>query len=57
MSEQDTEPPSTGTSPDRAEDVATGEPREDTRNDVVDDSPAPDPTSGDTTAEDVPDAD
>jgi hypothetical protein len=34
-----------------------GEPREDDRNEVVDDSPAPDPTDGETGSEDVPEAD
>jgi hypothetical protein len=32
-------------------------PREDDRNDEVDDSPAPDPTDGESDAEDVPSAD
>jgi hypothetical protein len=33
------------------------QPREDDRNDEVDDSPAPDPTEGEHSAEDVPEAD
>jgi hypothetical protein len=57
MAEQDTEAPTTGTSPDRAQEVADGSGRKDTRNDNVDDSPVPDPTSGDTDADDIPDAD
>jgi hypothetical protein len=57
MAEQDNEAPSLGTSPDRAEDVADGPGREDNRNDLVDDSPIPDPTTGDTNTEDIPDAD
>jgi hypothetical protein len=32
-------------------------PRDDDRNDELDDSPAPDPTSGDTDAEDTPTGD
>lgn len=32
-------------------------PREDDRNDEVPDSPVPDPTEGDTNAEDIPGAD
>jgi hypothetical protein len=32
-------------------------PRTDDRNEEIDDSPAPDPTEGDTSAEDVPQAD
>jgi hypothetical protein len=39
------------------EDEKITHPREDDRNEEVDDSPVPDPTSGDTTAADVPDAD
>ena len=57
MAEQDTEAPSLGTSPDRAQEVADGDAREDNRNETVDDSPVPDPTTGDTNTEDVPDAD
>lgn len=57
MSEQDTEAPSAGTSPDRAAEVADGPGQEDDRNDLVDDSPAPDPTTGDADAEDLPTAD
>jgi hypothetical protein len=34
-----------------------GEPPEDDRNDELEDSPAPDPTDGDTDADDVPEAD
>ena len=34
-----------------------GEPPEDNRNEQVDDSPVPDPTTGDTNADDIPDAD
>jgi hypothetical protein len=33
------------------------QPREDDRNDELDDAPAPDPTSGETDAQDVPTAD
>jgi len=36
---------------------AGGAPPEDDRNDEVPDSPVPDPTNGDTNAEDVPEAD
>jgi hypothetical protein len=32
-------------------------PRDDDRNEEIEDSPAPDPTSGDTSAQDVPEAD
>jgi hypothetical protein len=39
------------------ENVAQPPEREDDRDEVVDDSPAPDPTSGEHDAEDVPDAD
>jgi hypothetical protein len=35
----------------------TGHPREDDRNELVDDSPIPDPGEGEQTAEDVPGAD
>jgi hypothetical protein len=35
----------------------TSHPREDDRNDELDDSPAPDPESGDSSAEDDPGAD
>jgi len=34
-----------------------GAPPEDDRNDEVPDSPVPDPTNGDTNAEDIPEAD
>jgi hypothetical protein len=34
-----------------------GHPRDDDRNDEVEGTPIPDPTEGDTNAEDVPDAD
>ena len=44
-------------SPDRAADVAVSEGRTDNRNDEVEGSPVPDPTEGDTNAEDIPDAD
>jgi hypothetical protein len=57
MADQDTEAPATDTAPDRAEQVASGTGREDDRNDTVDDSPVPDPTSGDTDTEDIPEAD
>jgi hypothetical protein len=57
MAEQDTEAPSTETSPDRAEEVAEGTGREDNRNELVEDSPVPDPTSGDTDSDDIPNAD
>jgi hypothetical protein len=57
MAEQDTEAPTTETSPGRAEEVADASPREDDRNDEAGGSPVPDPTEDDTTAEDVPDAD
>lgn len=57
MAEQDTEKTGTGTSPDRTEEVADGPGREDDRNDLVDDSPVPDPTTGDPDAEDIPSAD
>jgi hypothetical protein len=57
MADQDTEAPAKETSPDRAAEVADGPGREDDRNERVDDSPAPDPTSGDTDAEDIPEAD
>ena len=36
---------------------AGGAPPEDDRNDEVPDSPVPDPTNGDTNAEDIPEAD
>jgi hypothetical protein len=39
------------------EDQDTSVPREDDRNDEVDDSPAPDPEEGEQSAEDVPTAD
>jgi hypothetical protein len=39
------------------ENVAESNPREDDRNEDVDDSPAPDPTTGDTDEEDNPGAD
>ena len=39
------------------EEQDTSQPREDDRNDELDDSPAPDPESGDANAEDVPEAD
>jgi hypothetical protein len=39
------------------EDQDTSEPREDDRNDEVEDSPAPDPEEGTQDAEDVPTAD
>ena len=39
------------------ENVAESHPRDDDRNDEVDDAPAPDPTSGEQDAEDVPSAD
>jgi hypothetical protein len=39
------------------ENVAQPTPREDDRNAELDDSPAPDPTSGETDAQDDPDAD
>ena len=44
------------TEPDRAEQVATGDGREDDRNEPAG-SPVPDPTADDTGADDVPDAD
>ena len=34
-----------------------GPPPEDDRNDEVDDSPVPDPTQGETNADDIPEAD
>jgi hypothetical protein len=39
------------------ENVAQPTPREDDRNDELDDSPAPDPTSGETDEQDDPGAD
>jgi hypothetical protein len=39
------------------EDDKTIHPRKDDRNDEVEESPAPDPTDGDSDAEDVPEAD
>jgi hypothetical protein len=39
------------------EDQDTSHPRDDDRNDEVEDSPAPDPEAGDTSAEDDPEAD
>jgi hypothetical protein len=39
------------------EDDKTIHPREDDRNDELDESPVPDPTGGDSDAEDVPEAD
>ncbi len=57
MAEQDTEAPSTETAPDRAEEVADGSARDDDRRELVEDSPVPDPASGDTNTEDTPDAD
>jgi hypothetical protein len=39
------------------ENVAQPHPRDDDRNDAVDDAPAPDPTTGEQDAEDVPSAD
>jgi hypothetical protein len=38
-------------------DDITDHPREDDRNDELEESPIPDPTEGDPEAEDVPDAD
>jgi hypothetical protein len=38
-------------------DDITDHPREDDRNDEVEESPVPDPTEGDADAEDVPEAD
>lgn len=57
MDEQDRQAATTPTSPDRAAEVADTEGREDNRNEEVEGSPIPDPTEGDTNAEDVPDAD
>jgi hypothetical protein len=39
------------------DDDKTIHPRKDDRNDEVEESPAPDPTDGDSDAEDVPEAD
>jgi hypothetical protein len=39
------------------ENVAQPTPREDDRNEEIDDSPAPDPTTGETDAQDDPGAD
>jgi hypothetical protein len=39
------------------ENVAESHPRDDDRNEEIEDSPAPDPTSGDTDADDDPQAD
>jgi hypothetical protein len=39
------------------EDKDTSHPREDDRNEEIDESPIPDPTAKDTTAEDEPQAD
>jgi hypothetical protein len=39
------------------EDDKTIHPREDDRNDEVEESPVPDPTAGESDAEDVPEAD
>lgn len=39
------------------ENVAQPNPREDDRNDELEDSPAPDPTTGETDEQDVPGAD
>jgi hypothetical protein len=39
------------------ENVAQPNPRDDDRNEEIDDAPAPDPTSGGQDAEDVPQAD
>jgi hypothetical protein len=38
-------------------DQDTSHPREDDRNEELDDSPAPDPEEGESSAEDVPEAD
>ena len=57
MDEQDSQGATTPTTPERAADVADTEGREDDRNEEVEGSPIPDPTEGDTNAEDVPDAD
>ncbi|MBD0329918.1 MAG: hypothetical protein ICV64_07435 [Thermoleophilia bacterium] len=57
MADQDTEAPSKETSPDRAAEVADGPGRNDDRNEQVEESPVPDPTTGDTNAEDIPEAD
>jgi hypothetical protein len=39
------------------EDHATSHPRDDDRNEELEDSPAPDPEEGETDADDVPEAD
>ena len=57
MEAEDTEAASTSTSPDRAADVATGEGRPDDRNEEIDESPVPDPTTKETGAGDDPQAD
>lgn len=58
MEDQDTEQAaSLSTPPERAQQVAQSEGREDDRNEEVADSPVPDPTRGDTHAGDIPEAD
>jgi hypothetical protein len=57
MADQDTERVSTETSPDRAAEVAESDTQRDNRNEQADGSPVPDPTAGETNAEDVPQAD
>ena len=57
MEAEDTEAASTSTSPDRAEEVAVGDAREDDRNEELEQSPVPDPEAKDTGAPDDPQAD
>jgi hypothetical protein len=49
--------PTEPASPDRAADVAAADGREDDRNDVIDQSPVPDPAAEDADAGDDPQAD
>ena len=57
MAAKDSEDVTQSTSADRAEEVAAAEPREDTRNDELDQSPVPDPEAKETGAGDDPQAD
>jgi hypothetical protein len=57
MTDRHPSPPTEPASPDRAAEVAAGDGREDDRNDVIDQSPVPDPEAESEDAVDDPQAD